>query len=165
MAYGDYGAFVYRNGKRRPDKEDVGVFDTDESCLPSGARIFVNILKLRQKNDDSWDNHSHHAVLGDGPVRLCGYKSHAELWAIRKGKGRKEKRERINLPAPDYDNDEWELKDQSGKISIRIDKKKYTWKWSFSQYNGNRIDLSLIEPDGTVWTSTCGYLYGAGHMD
>lgn len=35
MAYSDYGAFVYLNGKRRTDKEDVGVYDTDEACLPS----------------------------------------------------------------------------------------------------------------------------------
>ncbi len=31
MAYSDYGAFVYLNGERRRDKEDVGVYDTDEA--------------------------------------------------------------------------------------------------------------------------------------
>ncbi len=31
MAYSDYGAFVYLNGERRTDKEDVGVCDTDEA--------------------------------------------------------------------------------------------------------------------------------------
>jgi hypothetical protein len=31
MAYGDYGAFVYLNGERRTDREDVGVCDTDEA--------------------------------------------------------------------------------------------------------------------------------------
>ena len=30
MAYSDYGAFVYLNGERRTDKEDVGVYDIDE---------------------------------------------------------------------------------------------------------------------------------------
>ena len=29
MAYSDYGAFVYLNGERRTDKEDVGVYDTE----------------------------------------------------------------------------------------------------------------------------------------
>lgn len=43
MAYSDYGAFTFRNGERRCDKEDVGVYDTDESALPSGMRIFANI--------------------------------------------------------------------------------------------------------------------------
>lgn len=38
MAYSDYGAFVYLNGERRTDKEDVGVYDTDEgSCARSAA--------------------------------------------------------------------------------------------------------------------------------
>ena len=45
MAYSDYGAFVYFNGKRRTDKEDVGVYDTDEASLPSGLRVFANIMK------------------------------------------------------------------------------------------------------------------------
>lgn len=31
MAYSDYGSFVYLNGERRADKEDVGVYDTDEA--------------------------------------------------------------------------------------------------------------------------------------
>lgn len=38
MAYSDYGSFVYLNGERRADKEDVGVYDTDEASLPSGLR-------------------------------------------------------------------------------------------------------------------------------
>lgn len=38
MAYSDYGAFVYLNGERRTDKEDVGVYDTDEGSLPTGLR-------------------------------------------------------------------------------------------------------------------------------
>lgn len=45
MAYSDYGAFVYLNGGRRTDKEDVGVYDTDEASLPSGLRIYANIMK------------------------------------------------------------------------------------------------------------------------
>lgn len=40
MAYNDYGAFVYLNGKRRTDKEDVGVYDVDEAYLPSGLRVY-----------------------------------------------------------------------------------------------------------------------------
>lgn len=45
MAYSDYGAFVYLNGERRTDKEDVGVYDTDEASLPSGIRVYANIMK------------------------------------------------------------------------------------------------------------------------
>ena len=31
MAYSDYGAFVYLNGERRTDKEDVGIVTREES--------------------------------------------------------------------------------------------------------------------------------------
>jgi len=153
MAYSNWGATVYRNNERRNDKEDVGVFDTDEAGIPSSMRIFANILKNREKGDDAWENHSHHAVLGDDAVRLCGYKAHPELWCIKDGKV-----EKIELPEPNYDKDEWELEDQSGEVEI--DEK--VWKWKFYQYDGNMIDLFLTEPDGTVWNSTCGYCYGAG---
>ena len=44
MAYSDYGAFVYLNGERRSDKEDVGVYDTDEASPPSGLRVYANII-------------------------------------------------------------------------------------------------------------------------
>lgn len=43
MAYSDYGAFVYLNGERRTDKEDVGVYDTDEASLLSGLRVYARL--------------------------------------------------------------------------------------------------------------------------
>lgn len=157
MAYSNWGAFVHKNGEHRPDKEDVGVFDTDEANAPAGARIFLNILKNRENGtEDDWSRHSHHAVLGDGPVRLCGYKSSPELWYIENGEAKQ-----ATLPEPDYDNDEWELSNQSGKIVIN----EQAWEWWFNQFDGNMIDLKLIEPDGTEWASRCGYCYGAGHME
>ena len=68
MAYSDYGAFVYLNGERRTDKEDVGVYDTDEGSLPTGLRVYANILK----NHDGfeWFEFSLHGVMGDGNVRV-----------------------------------------------------------------------------------------------
>lgn len=45
MAYSDYGAFVYLNGESRTDKEDVGVYDTDEGSLPTGLRVHANIMR------------------------------------------------------------------------------------------------------------------------
>lgn len=50
MAYSDYGAFVWCNGKRREDKEDVATFATDEI------------------------NHIHHGILGDGDIRVMCHK-------------------------------------------------------------------------------------------
>lgn len=75
MAYSDYGAFVHRDGERRRDKEDVGVYDTDEASLPSGARIYANILKRgADVREYPWWKHSQHGVMGDGPVRVACYK-------------------------------------------------------------------------------------------
>lgn len=147
MAYSNWGAFVYENGKRRQDKEDVGVFDTDESESPSCSRIFANIMKLREMfpdGDAPRHMHSRHAVLGDAVVRLCGYKDQAELWVYRDSAV-----ERIDIPT-----------DEGG---VEVD--GVVWKYSFKMYDGNMIDLELTEPNGIVWTATCGYCYGAGHMD
>lgn len=156
MAYSNWGAFVYKDGNRRKDREDVGVFDTDEAKYCSSFRIFANIIKRQKENCDEWYNHSHHAVLGDGVVRLCGYKSNPSLWVIKDDKPEVEK-----LPEPNWDDDEYELQDQSGEVTIN----GKVWKWGFNQYQGNMIDLTLTEPDGSKWKSSCGYCYGTGHMD
>lgn len=85
MVYSDYGAFVYLNGKRREDKEDVGVYDTDEASLPSGLRIYANILKHRDGCE--WFEHSHHGVMGDGRVRVgCHKQGWPELYDWEGGK-------------------------------------------------------------------------------
>lgn len=85
MAYNDYGAFVTMNGKRREDKEDVGVFDSEEAGLPSGARIYANILKSADGPREWWQ-HSHHGVMGDGSVRCACYKGGLpEVWEWPEG--------------------------------------------------------------------------------
>lgn len=57
MAYGDYGAFVWLNGNRRRDKEDVEVFS-----------IYENSFR------ESWINSIHHGILGDGNIRVMCHK-------------------------------------------------------------------------------------------
>ena len=153
MAYSNWGAFVHRNGERRKDKEDVGVFDTDKSTLPSGWRIVANLVKNRDRGNDEWYNHSHHAVLGDGPVRLCGYKMLPELWVWKDDKA-----QRIELKPYKIENgkESWE-----GIYEGEID----GYKFKANQFNGNMVELWLQEPDGAQWQSTCGYCYGAGLMD
>ena len=153
MAYSNWGAFVTKNRIRRKDREDIGAFDTDESNLPSSMRIFANILKRREQNCNEDYNRSYHAVLGDGPVRLCGYKNHPRLFAIFNNEV-----EEVELPEPD--EEEWET---DGHGELIVNSKRY--KWQFEQYDGNMIRLKLEEPDGSIWESKCGYCYGAGHME
>lgn len=87
MAYSDYGAFVYLNGKRRKDKEDVGVYDTDEATLPQGMRVWANIIKNIDGGEDKWWKGSHHGVMGDGYVRVGCYKQGwPELYIWEDGK-------------------------------------------------------------------------------
>lgn len=40
MAYSDYGAFVWLNGERREDKEDVAAFATDEETFGTSSKIY-----------------------------------------------------------------------------------------------------------------------------
>lgn len=156
MAYSNWGGNVYKNGERRKDKEDVGVFDTEESNLPTGFRIFANILKNNKNNNNDWYNHSHHAVLGDGPVRLCGYKDRPELWVIRD-----DKVEQVDIEIPDWDDDNYD-DFFNGEIEINGQK----WQWEFNlDGDANKVDLTLIEPDGTKWEGFSGYGIGAGFDD
>ena len=84
---------------------------------------------------------------------MCGYKNYPELWRFADGKPKE-----INL-------DEYITKD-----TMETEDKSYYgvldgYEFNAEQYDGNMIDLLLREPDGTEWTGTCGYCYGAGHMD
>lgn len=51
MAYGDYGAFVYRNGNRCKDKEDASLFEAERGVYKFG-----------------------HGIMGDGYIRVLCYK-------------------------------------------------------------------------------------------
>ena len=158
MAYSNYGAKVFRNGERMMNRENVGVYDEDEADFPSAVRIFANIIKNEEKGDtDKWWKHSHHAVLGDGEVRLCAYKDNPELWIWEEGKNEPE---RIELIDKQEQEKVWK-NDYFGKDGeIEVSGKK--WKWKFEIIESTMLNLRLTEPDGTTWTATAGYGYGAG---
>lgn len=156
MAYSNWGAFVRKDEERRPDREDVAVFNDDEKDLPSGARIFANLVKLREKYPDgNWPSHeiSQHAVLGDGPIRLVGYKNNASLYELTDD-GVVIYVDLAPFKVADTDDDEaaYEGEYKGCKFAAR-------------GFDGNMIDLLLYEADGSFWTARCGYLYGAGHTD
>lgn len=163
MAYSNWGAFVYKNGNRMKNKEDVGVFDEDEKDLPSGARIFANLLKNQKEGEQTpWYKHSHHAVLGDGLVRLCVYKCSPELWVLSKD-GPKQ------IELPDVCSNDGSMDRVSYYLS-RSDEsipKEETgdYVYSISHYDGNMVEIELKCPNGDEWKTKAGYCYGAGHMD
>lgn len=159
MAYSNYGAFVYKDGERRKDREDVAVFDDHLKHYSSGMRIWANLLEAQKKYGDCteqpWHEHCQHAVLGDSLVRLCAYKEHAGLWKLEK-----DRIIQVKLPETDYSKDNFQI-NVHGLVAVYEE----TWNWAFWQYNENMINLWLREPNGSQWFAVCGYEYGAGHME
>ncbi len=157
MAYSNWGAFVHKEGERRTDREDVAVFRDDEKDLPSAVRIFANLMANRQRypvGETPWYEHSHHAVLGDGPVRLAGYKHLPELWHAQEDGSVV----RVDLtPYRTTEGEEWDDHTYEGEYS--------GVRFRANEYDNNMIDLELVEADGSKWKSTCGYCYGAGFED
>ena len=139
MAYGDWGAFVYKNGVRMESHEDNTPYKETE--LQAGyAQAFLR----------SEGMNPHHATLGDMDVRLCGYKNYPRLYL------RGEQLDMTPFLIPS-EAPEWEDQDWKGLIG--------GYDFTVTQYDDNMVDLYLKQPDGSVWNSTCGYCYGAGHID
>ncbi|RGJ47440.1 hypothetical protein DXD59_00655 [Olsenella sp. TM06-36] len=169
MAYSDYGAFVYMNDCRRPDKEDVGVFDTEEASLPSGLRIYANIMKNMENGEDRWWKHSHHGVMGDGDVRVACYKQGwPEIWVWEAGEAE----------PTQYDFDGlsrrfgWDDFDEYGGSRFALDsydKKFDLLGWHF-RFWGDECDSkpaygASMTRDGETWECEYDCEYGAGFDD
>ena len=148
MAYGNWGAFVYRNGERMRDWEDQSPYQ--ETTLVSGYHqaFGMQVGKDGQvtKAERGRELGPHHAVLGQQRIRLCGYKCYPVLLVDGK---RVELEPYCLNPGEDYEEHKGE-----------IDGYVFT-----SERGENSVHLYLREPDGTVWTSTCGYEMGAGFED
>lgn len=180
MAYSDYGAFVFKDGERRRDKEDVGVYDTDEANLPSGARIYANLLKnMDAGTTDDWWRHSHHGVMGDGNVRVACYKYwFPDFYVWKKGD---DAPTRISFDtiarangwekeefATQYDeNDEelycnWEVGYELRDFTVP-DLDGYLFSVWHDPWSGKPQQVAWMkEPDGTVWDCEYDAEYGAG---
>ena len=157
MAYSDYGAFVYLNGERRFDKEDVAGFASDEetfgcdsSEIPSGLRIFKSLLHARQNTADNkdlqWVNHIHHGVMGDGDIRvICHKQGLPEVYEVTEN----------GLQKIEFCSDEIDYYDYE---SILFEYKGY--KFYFE--SGSPYRAVMTEPNGDVWECKYDYLFGAG---
>lgn len=152
MAYSDYGAFVWLNGKRRTDKEDVAPFASDEATfgtssenIPSGMRLWVSLIK-RNGQKTSWIDCIHHGILGDGNIRvICHKQGLPSIYEATK-KGFKE----ITYCGDDVDCFDYD--------PIHFEYKDY--KFYFD--SGKPYYASMTTPEGDVWECKYDYMYGAG---
>lgn len=171
MAYNDYGAFVYCNGKRRTDKEDAPLFGTSEEAfgedinnVPSGLRIFYNILQRSNSVQDAdltedqrclmyiRDSISH-GVMGDGTLRVRCYK--AGLPGI------------FELVDDDIGIHEIEIpneKDPYEYGTIRFEYNGYQFMFTDTSED-NHYFAEMITPEGDQWTCEYDSEFGAGFED
>jgi len=153
MAYGNWGAFVYRNGERAREHEDATPYKEKEYA-PGYHQAFgiarvevVDGQPVAVKKPEA-DLRVYHATLGAGRVRLCGYKAYPTLFVDGA---------QVELTPFGREPDEYgDPREYAGTVEGH----EFT-----ASLRMNFVDLYLKEPDGTTWTATCGYEYGAGHMD
>ena len=175
MAYSDYGAFVYKNGERRRDKEDVGVYDTDEANLPSGLRIWANIIKNRDDGNDQWWRHSQHGVMGDGLVRVACYKQgFPSIYVWRDGDDEPHCFTDEELMAHNgwtLDNPWIQVWEHDGRAEPYIEGyPDYSISFTVPGLEGYEFYYThddhyyaiMREPDGAEWECSFDYWYGAG---
>ena len=154
MAYSDYGAFVWLNGKRREDKEDVATFASDEETfgtssenVPSGARIWASLIKQKADGKEvDWVNNIHHGIMGDGDIRVMCHKQ--GLPSIYEAT--EKSFEKIKYCEDDTDYYEYD------PISFKY--KGYEFYFE----SGSPYYAEMITPDGDKWECRYDYEYGAG---
>ena len=167
MAYSDYGAFVYLNGERRTDKEDVGVYDTDEAPLPSGLRVYANILK--HSGGCEWFEFSHHGVMGDGSVRVGCYKQGwPEVYEWEDGRDKPTQHTFDDLSRK-FGWDGYEEYDGTRYAADKYDEGFDFLGWHF-HFWGNDSDESprygaTMSRDGETWECDYDCMFGAGFDD
>lgn len=165
MAYSNWGAFVFMDGERQRNKEDVPPYgDADVEAVGPAARIWVNLIKAREKykeGEQPFHEHCHHAVLGKGRVRLCAYKSCPEIFLAQEdGSVERIEVSRFRI-ASDTPEAKWDWRESDG-----IDGEIEGYRFKARPLDkSERIELEMIEPDGTKWTGTSGYCMGSGYDD
>lgn len=167
MAYSDYGAFVYLNDERRTDKEDVGVYDADEASLPTGMRIYANILKLNGSGE--WYKHSHHGVMGDGRVRVGCFKQYwPEIWEWEDGKD-EPAQYTFDYLSRKFGWDDYQEYDGTRYANHEYDKEFDLLGWHFNfwgdAYDGTPKYGATMSRYGETWVCKYDYCYGAGFDD
>lgn len=146
MAYGNWGAFVYKDDVRQKNREDNTPYKEGE--------IQAGYYQAFQMKDD--EIRVVHATLGNGFFRLCGYKYYPIIYW---------KGEEVDLLPYQLGKNagtlEWDWSDSDG-ISGEIEGYKFK---AIPQMDPDSVILELTEPDGTKWKSQCGYEMGSGFED
>ena len=167
MAYCDYGAFVYLNGKRRSDKEDIDVYDTDEVCLPTEHHVFVNIMKW--DSDSKCFEYFYHGVMGDGNVRVGCYKQGwPDIYEWEDGKN-----EPTLYTFDDFSRkfgwDDYRAYDNTRYAPDEYDKEFDMLGWHFHFWGdicgGTPKYGATMSRDGETWKCNYDYMFGAGFDD
>lgn len=150
MAYSDYGAFVYKNGERRRDKEDAPTFATDEEAfgmpideIGSGMRIWQSLIHNKETGKDI---RIHHGIMGDGDIRVACHK--------------------CGLPTI------WEATEEGFNEVVYIDEAEDPYDYGTVEFeykgykfmfeSGEPYLATMIEPNGDKWVCKYDYQYGAG---
>lgn len=93
--------------------------------------------------------------LGTGAVQLAVHKCYPELFVNNVQVDEQEFRRRYASKTDDVGDiiwvDNWETA-YHGEIN--------GYRFRAQHFDGNMIDLELIEPDGTTWTARAGYCFG-----
>ena len=149
MAYGDYGAFVYKNGKRRTDKEDVFTF-------PKNTAVgFTN--KEMGEYWAEWIVHAkHHGIIGDGNIRVVCHKENPPVILELIDGSVKE----VPIPPENFIQEEYVL-----KWRFSFEYKGYRFFFESGTGRENPYTAEMTEPDGTHWLCKHAYFYGAGFED
>ena len=153
MAYGNWGAYVYKNGERQKNREDNTPYQEDE--LQAGYwQAFGGSNENGKRNSTKSELSCTHASLGNGPFRLCGYKSYPVIY----WEGESIDFKQFAIGEVDENWNWWESKGIKGEIN------GYKFEATPDE-DPEAVNLELIEPDGTKWTGKSGYCMGAGYDD
>lgn len=160
MEYNNFGAFVYKNDIRREDKEDVALFATDvetfgedSSNIPHRCRLLHSLLQSSAlKKVLTWETSIHHAILGDGDVRLLIHGDHIPELYIR-DVAKIESVAIINAFVNEGDRFKFEYNGYKLYYSIIED------------CDIPRYHVEFIEPSGDLWECDYGYAFGATNSE
>lgn len=139
MAYGNWGATVYKDGKHFPSREDAVMYE-EEDLIKRKRGLFKENKK---------GNGMYHASLGNDSFRMVGYKCHPSLFF---------KGESVDMTKFVKEEDEY-----GSATVVEGEYEGYIFTSHLNGDYGNKISMYLKEPNGTVWTAECGYGIGKGY--